>query len=514
MFDIRISGVHDHIAILRRIRNSLVSPLCRMPYEIIVKMISFVPNPDEEDEHVSVLLAKMGPICHYVWSILKDTQKFWGHVDFNHHDSVISLLRCRGRPTRVWVRYGPSEARNSWTNTTLHNWHLSSTRSVESLEEFRFFGTSGDFDGYKWIFADPLPRLHTLTVVSGRIQYSWVPETIETWSLSGRFLAGLRSITLKQVLIPWETCLTSHLVDLNLDYSQTTEGVPITMSTFVELLSLCTSLETLRLCCAGPDTQDEGVAHVPSNNPAHLISLRLFEIFDDALNIAYIMNNLKLPDTASIHIEPSIDWPEQLVNSALPRATRIAPTEGLIRWDAGQESTVSMGNTEFTYQMDIDDEDFMQAFRATFNNPFVQLTQLSTSAITTLELDFDLEFEPGQAVWFAVLAALPALKRLSCTSRGPMSHYFAPKFFSELGVATAGGVHCPQLQELDLSKFDFSDMRLVYWVLRALDERHKAGFPVEKIFRNKTCDVVNLPAFQRRVAEVGLIRALSEEPSV
>jgi hypothetical protein len=318
ILNVSISKVHEHIAILRRIRNSFVSPLCRMPYEIIVKIISFVPDPNEEDEHVSLLLAKTGPICHRIWSIIKTSPKFWGHVDFTHRDSITFIFRCQGRPTRLWVRYGPSEGRNSWTTFALHRWLAIPTCSVELLEEFRFYGTQGDFDKLSWIFTNPLPRLHALIVVSGRVQFSWAPEIIETWTISGRFPAGLRSIQLKQVFIPWETCLTSHLVDLDLDYSQMMEEVSIPMSSFVELLSLCTRLEWLRLNFAGPDTQDEDLAHTPSANPVHLTNLRLFRICDDALNIAYIMNNLKLPNTTCIHVEPSFDWPEQLVELHSP----------------------------------------------------------------------------------------------------------------------------------------------------------------------------------------------------
>jgi hypothetical protein len=302
-----------------------------MPYEIIVKIISFVPDPNDEDEYPSLLLEKSGPICHHVWTILKDTPKFWSHVDFNQRESMTFLLRCRGRPTRIWIRFGPSEARNSWITTTLFNWFTICPPSLDLLEEFRFYGNPADFDKFRWIFVRPLPRFNTMTVASGRIQYSWAPETIETWSTPGQFPAGLGSITLKQVLIPWETCLTSRLIDLDLDYSQITEGVQISMSSFVELLSLYTRPETLCLSCAGPETQDENIAHIPGSNPAHLINLRIFHISDDSLSIAYIMNNLRFPDTAHIHVQPSIDWPEQLVSFALPRATRISPIGGLIK---------------------------------------------------------------------------------------------------------------------------------------------------------------------------------------
>lgn len=487
-----ISNIHEHLATLRQLRNSLVSPLCRMPYEIIVKIISLVPDPNEEGEHASLLLAKSGPICHHIWSILKDCSKFWGHVDFNQHDSLTFLRRCRGRPSRIWIRYSPSDARNSWTTASLYSWRLIPTSSVESLEEFRFYGNATDFDGFRWIFAEPLPRLRTITVVSGRIQYSWVPEVIETWKISGQFPAGLRSVTLKQVSIPWETILTHHLIDLDLDYSQSTEWAQISMPSFVKLLSLCTRLETLRLCCAGPETQDESLAHLPGASPAYLTNIRVFEISDDALNIAYIMNNLKLPDTTHIIIEPSIDWPEDLVGFTLPRTTRINPTEGLIQWNVGQESTLFMGNTEFAYYTDLDDEEFMEVFRQSFYRPFAEFTTYSTSVLTALELDFDLEFEPHQGVWFRLLAGLPALQRLSCASRGIMSLNFAPRFFTELGKGSHGGTHCQKLEELDLSLFDLYDVRLAGVLAYAFNERQNAGFPIQIFLWNKSFEALNI----------------------
>ena len=375
-----------------------------------------------------------------------------------------------------------SKILGSRATVALCYWYRIPTRSVESLEVFRFYGTHSDFQTLAWIFAGSLLRFHTLTVVSGRIQYDSVPETTETWKIAARFPAGLRSIKPKYVFVPWETCLTGHLIDLDPDYSQTAEEVPIPMSSFMELLALCTRLETLRLNYAGPETQDENLAHFPGVNPVHLTNLRIFEIFDDPLNIAYIMNNLKLPDTTRIRVEPSIGWPEQLVNFTFPSETRVSPTDGLIEWNVGQGSSLSIGTTEFIYHVDVDDEEFMEAFRLTFHSPFLEFVEFSTDALTALELDFDLEFEPDQEVWFAVLAVLPALRRLSCISKCIISHHFAPRFFTELGRGSHGGIHCPRIRELDLSKFDLHEMEPTCdIILRVLREREKAGIRIEKL---------------------------------
>ena len=509
-----ISETHRHTAVLRRIRNSYVSPLCQMPYEIIVKIMAFVPDQNDDDERVSLLLAKTGPICHRIWSILEGSPQFWGHVDLRCPNCPTFMARCQGRPTRLWVQYGLSEAWNDQIHSSLLHWLALPTFSVELLEELRFHGTQGDFDKFSWMYDDPLPRLHSLTVVSDRIQYGWAPEITEMWTISARFPAGLRSIKLKQVTIPWVTCLTSHLVDLDLDYSQIAEEVPISMASFVELLVLCTRLETLRLNCAGPETQEEDTAHDPSDDPVHPTNLRVFAISDDALNIAYIMNNLRLPDTTQIRVEPSIDWPEQLVNFTLPRGTRISNADGLIKWKAGRESTISMGTTEFIYHTDVDDEEFMETFRFTFHFPFAEFAAFSTRALTTLELDFDLEFEPDREVWYTVLVSLPALLRLSCASSKMMSCHFAPKFFAELGKGSHDDVHCTRLEELDLSKFDLHDTKLAHDILCVLRERNNAGFRIQRLsLRHESFEALpfdSLRAFRLCVGEVELPIAVEE----
>ena len=485
-----------------------------MPYEIIVKIISFVPDPNKEDEYVSLLLTRTGPICHRIWSILKDSPRFWRHVNFSYPNSLTFITRCQGRPTRLLIRPDTSDGQDTWIEALIH-WLETPTFSVESLEEFTFYGTQGDFDKLAWFYADPLPQLRTLTVVSDRIQYGWVPEIIETWMILAQFPAGLRSVKLKQVTIPWASCLTSRLVNLDLDYSQIAEEVPISMSTFVELLALCTRLETLRLNCAGPETQDEDLAHDPGANPVHLTNLRVFEISDDALNIAYIMNNLKFPDTTRVRAEPSIDWPEQLVNFTLPRGTRISPTQGLIKWSAGPQSAISMGTTEFIYHTDLEDEEFMETFRLTFHCPFLEFAAFATRPLTTLELDFDLEFEPDHEVWSTVLAALPSLQRLSCISRGPVSCHFAPKFFAELGKGGHGSVPCPKLKELDLSEFDLFDVKLTRDILQILFDRNKAGVQIQKLsLRHRSFGALTfelLRVFRMCVAEVELSEAVDEE---
>lgn len=518
ILDVSISQVHEHISILRRIRNSVVSPLCRMPYEIIVKIISFVPDPDDENEHVPLLLAKVGPICHRIWSILQNSPSFWGHVDFTHSDGWTFIFRCNGRPTRLWIRYGPSEVRNFRTDCLLHYWSRFPTCSTELVEEFRFYGKKDDFDGLAWIFANPLPRLQTLVVVSGRCQFSWAPEDDETWTISGQFPAGLRSIQLNQVFIPWEICLTNHLIDLDLDYSRITEEVVIPMSSFVQLLALCTRLEWLCLTCAGPDTQDEDLAHTPSADPAHLPNLRVLEIYDDALNIAYVMNNLRLPDTTRIHVEPSIDWPAELVNFTLPRGTRVTPHEGVIQWYAGcQESALYMGTTEFVYHADVDNEEFMEGYRSTFHHPFLQFVGFSTQDVTALELDFALAFRPGPRLWSVVFAALPALQRLSCASRGGESFWLAVSLFIDLKGESDDEILCPKLKELDLSKFELSNKTLMTYILFFLNERVKAGIPIQKLsLRDRSFEalgVANLEVFRRYASEVELPKAVDGEVS-
>ena len=513
-----ISEVHQHVALLRRIRNSYVSPLCRMPYEIIVKIMAFVPDQNDDCQRVSLLLAKTGPICHRIWSILEGSPQFWGHVDLSYPNSLTFMARCQGRPTRLWVRYGSSEGWNTRIISSLFHWLNIPTSSVELLEELKFHGTQGDFDRLSWIHRDSLPRLHSLTVVSDRGQYGWVPEITETWTILNKFTAGLRSIKLKQVTIPWMTCLTSHLVNLDLDYSQIAEEVPISMSSFVELLALCTRLETLRLNCAGPETQEEDTAHDPGDDPVYPTRLRVFEISDDALNIAYIMNNIKLPDTTHIRVEPSIDWPEQLVNFTLPRGTRISNVEGLIKWNAGRESTISMGTTDFVYHTDVDDEEFMETFRFTFHFPFAELATFSTHALTTLELDFGLDFEPDREVWYTVLVSLPALLRLSCASTGLRSCHLAPKLFAELGKGSHDDVHCAKLRELDLSKFELHGVKLVHDILQVLRERNKAGVRIQRLsLRHKSFEALtidSLRALRLCVAEVELPVAADEETPV
>ena len=461
-----------------------------MPYEVIVKIFSSIADPNDKGEYPSLLLVKSGPICSHIWSILKGTPGLWGYVDFNQPESRTFLLRCHGRPTHIWIRYGPSEVRNSWVTATLDSW-LALPPSVESLEEFRFYGDPSDFDRFQWIFANPLPQFNSLTLVSGRTRYSREPEDFESWPALSQFPTSLRSITLKQVHIPWETCFTSHIINLDMDYSNVFDDRgEISMSSFVELLSLCTRLETLRLFYVGPGIEDETPAYIPSTNPAHLTNLRVFDITAHSYNIAYTMSHLQLPDTARIYICPTVNYPEQLVSSTLPEAMRISPAKGLIKWKMGERFTLSMGTTEFTYNIDPDHHEFMETFMLTFESPFVEFVGYSTCAVTTLELDFTSEFEPNRIAWFAVLDALPALQRLSCASRGIASRYFAPKFFAELGRGSNGQTHCPKLEELDLLKFELSD-RIVNLILHNLTLRYKAGFPIQRILPSTSFEALD-----------------------
>ena len=75
------------------------------------------------------------------------------------------------------------------------------------------------------------------------------------------FPAGLRLIRVKQVFVSKKTHLTSHLVDLCLNYSRMTEEVET---------AVCSFLERLHLHYTGPRTWDEGIAHSPQRQPIQL----------------------------------------------------------------------------------------------------------------------------------------------------------------------------------------------------------------------------------------------------
>ena len=142
---------------------------------------------------------------------LVDPPTFWGRVDFNQRECPAFLLRCRGRPTRIWIRCSPSEVRNPWITATLQGWltyPLSIGRIVERVQVLR------RQKRFRQVPADLCQSTPTAQRPDRSIQKNAVQlrsRTLQNLAIPGSIL---RLIASKQVIIPWETCFTSHIVNV------------------------------------------------------------------------------------------------------------------------------------------------------------------------------------------------------------------------------------------------------------------------------------------------------------
>ena len=178
------------------------------------------------------------------------------------------------------------------------------------------------------------------------------------------------------------------------------------MSSFAHLLALCTRLKRLCLNCTGP----KKISYIPlAPTLALLPDLRVREIYDDALNIAYIMNGLRLSDAT--RVQPSIDWLAELVNFALPRGTRIIPTRVSFSGIRGGKNLPCTWGHRIYIPHGHWRRGIHGGIQVYFPLPLPAIRLILDARLDGPGISFDLTFTPEQGLRSTIFAILPALQQ-------------------------------------------------------------------------------------------------------
>ena len=441
-----------------RLRNIQSAAILRIPGEIMVSIFrQFIKtSPDYQD---SVLL--ITSICYHLRALVFDTPELWGFVSMRGTLGPLFLERCQWNPISVVPYFMEGDTKgtarlyaclNYWRNMPI--FHLTRVELVE------FCGTSANFAAVSWIFNYHMPNLETLTLASGSLTVGAilsVDEDLEVWIINPSTQRTLQDVHLQQIFISWASNVFYGLSTLYLDYRGFDPDVALVpMDAFLEVLSHSPHLEKCSLYFAIPECHSRG--SLQDTRPTRTISFPFLEeltLFDETLNIAYLLRHLCLPTTTKtiLKVNAPPDELEDLLSTLFPPGTNAAldsPPRIAMEHVLSNASypALVIGHTTIRYLdewgpvLEPDDITHM-----TFTLPLLEAVIRAGPSVRILKVDPGCDLTIRPAVWKAVLENLPNLEELIYVAWETVDCQW-PAFWNLLGQVRENGLICPNLRTL------------------------------------------------------------------
>jgi len=533
---------------LSRRRNLLVSPLLRLPTELIQKIFVHVIEldddkgedykdeddedyEDEDDEDYgdeddedygdkddedndneggsddsdndggghndhrpsSLILTA---ICHKLRETGIAFPQLWDTVDLTTPlIAELFLERCKYDPHTLLKFPSASESLLVFPDNNPRRdalWEKLQSRTFNRLRSIVFEGSQHEFALMVVGILQKAPNVSNLDLCN-----YWSPPGQELPWPVGDPIPNLSTLHLSGFSICWTSPLLRNLTQLVLDYLPTTnppERTPTEL--FLTALANCPHLETLGLTHTGPDLPNDHQDNC--DTVVQLRTLREFSLeFRDPSRVAHILSHVGYPESTKLAVYVPVD-----INADMPEAiSRVLPHRNAQTIQQFRNSTALTINLGPDPHFSLDN--LLICFREPgFNfwsrrNPQV-LTRFASKIVqvvggdTIASLNVEArEHGPLDGMWEVLLHGLPQLERIYYHHIGkgegePLVNPFA-SVFSRL---FEGSPVCPRLRHLELSK-----EILTHWgasvtaLKRALTERDACG---------------------RRLKRMGLIDAMTE----
>lgn len=152
-----LTTVLAHIKKLFRVRNQLCSPLLRLSFEIIVRVLSFI----------MIELYPLRPwtpiycTCHRIRAIMRSATGLWWKVDCKYGKAAdFVFVRSGGGPRAIFSDLRTMHRpRLLQTESLLDNWRDKLEFRGHRLHTLEFYGSPSILSHFSWILERPLPRL-------------------------------------------------------------------------------------------------------------------------------------------------------------------------------------------------------------------------------------------------------------------------------------------------------------------------------------------------------------------
>jgi len=275
----------EHIKKLRA-RNLTRSPLLRLPYEIVVRILLFVTYNGKPTPACTTVL----PTCYYLCQLILSTPELWGGIYCSPAEAIFRRFEMAAwSPTEIHVPYGhPEEV----VGAALDGVRDASQLRRDRIHTLDFRGTASLWPHFSWIFDEPLPNIKHLSISAENTGIA-IP-------LMDSIGKPLETLSIHNVGIPPSLRHFCSLKNLRIGHSSACD---FTMYQLITLLDSSLCLETFSLEHARSNdllhdySQPKRVATLP-----HLNSLKLSAPTSE---IVYILDHLSLPAIDSLTLDSS-----------------------------------------------------------------------------------------------------------------------------------------------------------------------------------------------------------------
>ena len=481
-----VAAVLVHLKKLLRLKNRLLSPLLRLPTEIIVHILSYLM----EDVEYSSVRRSVFSTCHHIRNIMCTAPELWQKADFtSDRNALVTFARSQGNLQAIiadllaWGDWRDDYARNALSfcrdNLVLHG---------HKMRALDVRGYPSDIINFSWIFERSLPRLEYV-----KIHFSppWVE--LSGYSMEDPVILQLpadlplRVLDLTNATLPWSSYLFTELRELHLDFTECDSFVEITEEELLGILDAPPQLESLSLIRLIPKVPV--VNNQQQYTPTRIVkltSLTSLDLDSFPMLVGYILAHMDIPAIDSLKIRADFSpwavelffdhFPDHILPGRLfsnPPIFEIWPDLGYGNYESVK---AKIGSTRMQFDFDMDEDE------GTFETIMACVLSLVPPSVTALRLDHPSLDKDEWTEFFQSHAEVRSIK--SSSSRKGFGALVSEPLWDALSPAGAGAVTlCPKLESISLSYEPISTP-----LLDCLLNRKIAGYGLKHLTLRKVDD--------------------------
>ena len=283
-----------------RARNITHSPLLRLPYEALVRILLFAMGDTKRTPAWTTIL----PTCHHLCQTILSTPGLWGRVYCFPPEKLVKRFEMAAwSPTEIYAHLF-MESGGKKVKAALDSVRSGCRLSRDRIHTLEFCGKVDVWPHFSWIFDEPFPNLKHLSI-------SFVMSPNLVVPLVASIGSHLETLSIDNVKIPVSSHLFCNLKNLHVGFSQKRNVRPLAMHQLITMLNSSPCLETLSLSQIRPKAlgSDDG----QPRRIATLSHLKSFKLKDRTSEAVSILDRLNLPAIVSLTLDLSEFVPSDIL---------------------------------------------------------------------------------------------------------------------------------------------------------------------------------------------------------
>ena len=282
-----------------RTRNLIHSPLLRLPYESLIRVLLFTMDVTQRTPTWTTIL----PTCHFLCQTILSTPELWRRIYCSPPKKMAKRFEMAAwSPTEIYAHFS-TEDDEERIKAALDNVRDVCKLRCNRIHTLEFRGGIDVWPHFSWILDKPLPNLKHLSISAAQYLDFAIP-------LSTSIGERLETLCIDNVRVPIPAHSLYTLKNLHVGFSRNGSILPLTLRQLIPILDSSPRLEALSLRNIHPDVPYHDGGHSrPISTLPHLSSLRLTA---SSMEAASVLAQLSLPAITSFTLDSSDFEPSHL----------------------------------------------------------------------------------------------------------------------------------------------------------------------------------------------------------